>query len=102
MVSTEAMRKSIPGNATPLWRWMAGRRVTIEELAERIDVAPNHLGAIRRGERRPSDRLKIAIEKATTEIEREQGVAEPRGVPVLTWFEAEKSASPDAVSEKEA
>jgi len=82
-------RRALPEGATPLWRWMAERRITLEVLAERLKITPQHLGDLRRGVRRPSDDLKIAIAAMTTQIEREMGIAasKVRGVPIISWYE---------------
>jgi transcriptional regulator with XRE-family HTH domain len=81
------MPKMTPREGAPaLWHWMAERRVTLEELARLVEVTPQHLSDIRRGVRRPSDALKLAIERATIELERAQGVGRPKGVRVVSWF----------------
>lgn len=79
-------KKVPPGGSTELWRWMAERRVTLEELAAVVGVTPQHLSEVRRGVRRPSDKLKQTIETATVELERKQGVTRPKGVKILDWF----------------
>lgn len=75
-----------PEGAPVLWHWMAERRVTLEELARLVKCTPQHLSDIRRGVRRPSDGLKLAIETASVEIERRAGVSRPKGVRIGEWF----------------
>lgn len=84
-------RKQLPEGATPLWRWMNERRVTLEELALLVECTPQHLSDIRRGVRRPSDALKESILRATVEMERQRGYAKPTGVPISVWYEAVKA-----------
>ena len=82
----------LPDDAGALWRWMVQFRVSIEELSNRLGMAPNYLGEIRRGKKRPSDALKLAIARETLAIEAELKVAKPRGVPVDAWYTAEAVA----------
>jgi len=68
---------------------MQKHRVTLEELADELKVKASHLGAVRRGEYRPDDYLKVRLAIVTLEIERDRGVGAEsrRGVPILDWFE---------------
>ncbi len=84
MSSTRAPR----ANAPKLWHWMHQWGVTLEQLAAELGISPVYLGQLRRGQGRPSDELKERIATETKAIEEKRGVAEPRGVPVLDWFNA--------------
>ena len=68
---------------------MAKHRVTLVELASEMgSYSVVHLGAIRRGERRPNDLTKMAIEGATRRIEETRDVdpKKLRGIKVGDWF----------------
>lgn len=82
---------TVPKNATVLWRWMLEHDVTVATLASKLGVTPNYLGDIRRGIYRPSDELKVKIERVTKRIEIERGVDDPRGVAASDWFLLGKS-----------
>jgi transcriptional regulator with XRE-family HTH domain len=73
---------------------MAKHRVTLEELAARLDLTPVYVGEIRRGDRRPHDKLKVEIAAITLQMEADFEIEEAarRGVPVLDWFEPETLA----------
>lgn len=70
----------------PLGLWMKAKRVTTKEMAAKARIHPGRVSQFRQGKSRPSDDDKIAIERATREIETELGVAIVRGVVVLDWF----------------
>lgn len=80
-------QRDLPANATALWRWMHRHRVTLEELAEKVGCTPVYIGNLRRGVARPSDDLKIKIERETLAWERRHGIKSPEGVLVAAWFE---------------
>lgn len=88
-------RRELPADATPLWRWMAKHRVTLAELAERLGLSPVYVGEVRRGDRRPGDKLKVEIAAVTLQMEADFEIEEAarRGVPILDWFERESIAT---------
>lgn len=90
-------KKAAPGKSTeqvtPLQRWMTKHRVQATEVAPRLAMLPQGVSALRRGVRRPSDRLKLLIQNVTLEMEREFGIADPRGVTVIDWFTAPEASA---------
>jgi transcriptional regulator with XRE-family HTH domain len=75
-----------PEDAPRLWHWMAMLRVTLEELSKLVEVTPQHLSDVRRGVRKPSDKLKQSIATATVDLERQRGIARPKGVKIMDWY----------------
>lgn len=86
-------KKKLPEGATALWRWMTERRVTVEELATLVGCTPQYLSDVRRGVKRPSDQLKLAIAEHTIAIEKKQGVARPKGVVATSWYEKSEASA---------
>lgn len=82
------------GAVTPLAVWMREKRVSGAEFARRSGMNEQAVSRIRRGFNRPTDEQKLAVARTTLEIEIELKLAEPRGVPVLDWFEGLEAPTP--------
>lgn len=76
-----------PKGATALWHWMHDHEVTIEALAEQLDITPNHLGLIRRGKQPPTKAMIEKIAEVTKKLEASKGAKRPRGVEPASWFD---------------
>ena len=70
----------------PLARWMTRFRVTNREFGARAKIAENYVGALRSGLAARVMGWKVAIQKATREMELDLGVTDPVGVPIAEWF----------------
>lgn len=83
---------SDPGDVGPLARWMREKRVKPIELAGLLGVTASNVRSWQAGKYKPSDPQRVKLAAVTLEIEIKLGIASPRGVPVMDWFEVAADA----------